>query len=213
LEAHANALAGQTEEIGCVILRGEGRSFSAGNDLKAMQSGEKDPGLHYRTDVIDQLERLPQPLIASVRGHCYTGALELALTCDLLVASETAEFRDTHASWGMVPMWGMTARLPHRVGVRRAKELMFTGRVLSGAAAVEWGLANVCVPDDELEQTTIEMAERIVGQSWHSLRQEKALVDASSRMTYADGLAWERDHSIGVTPDLADRLAKFRKRR
>ena len=99
LEAHAKTLAEQTEEIGCVILRGEGRSFSSGNDIKAMQKGEKDPRRHYRTDVIDQLEHLPQPLIASVRGHCYTGALELALVCDLLVASDTARFCDTHAGW------------------------------------------------------------------------------------------------------------------
>ncbi len=213
LEAHAKALAEQTEEIGCVILRGEGRSFSAGNDIKAMQKGETDPRRHYRTDVIDRLEQLPQPLIASVRGHCYTGALELALVCDLLVASETARFCDTHAGWGMVPMWGMTARLPHRIGVQRAKELMFTGRVLSGAEAVEWGLANVCVPDDALEQATQQMAERIIEQSWHSLRDEKALVDAASRMTYAEGLSWEREHSKGATPDLAGRLARFGKPR
>jgi enoyl-CoA hydratase len=211
LEAHAIALAEQTEEIGCVILRGEGRSFSAGNDIKAMQAGERDPGLHYRTDVIDRLENLPQPLIASVRGHCYTGALELALVCDLLVASNTAKFRDTHAGWGMVPMWGMTARLPNRIGVQRAKEMMFTGSVIDGETAVTWGLANVCVADALLEQKTAEMAKQIVAQSWHSLREEKALVGAASRMTYAEGLAWEREHSRGTTPDLAQRLASFGK--
>lgn len=212
LEAHAQALAKQTEEVGCVILRGEGRSFSAGNDIKSLQAGDKDPHLHYRTDVINQLERLPQPVIASVRGHCYTGALELALIADLLVASDTAKFRDTHAGWGMVPMWGMTARLPHRIGVKRAKELMYTGRILSGQEAVEFGLANACVPDDVLEEKTREMAEQIVAQSWHSLREGKALVDAASRMTYEEGLAWERNNSKGTTPDLMERLSKFGKR-
>ncbi len=212
LEAHAQALAEQTEEIGCVILRGEGRSFSAGNDIKSLQAGDQDPSLHYRTDVVDQLEKIPQPMIASVRGHCYTGALELALVCDLMVVSETARFRDTHANFGMVPMWGMTARLPRRIGVQRAKELMFTGRVLAGAEAVTWGLANVCVEDDALEDTTDEMARAVAGQSWHSLRQEKALVDAASRMTYAEGLAWEREHSRGTTPDLLERLSSFGKK-
>jgi enoyl-CoA hydratase/carnithine racemase len=212
LEAHVIALEQQTEEIGCVILRGEGRSFSAGNDIKAMQAGEQDPSLHYRTDVIDRLENLPQPLIASVRGHCYTGALELALVCDLLIAGKTAKFCDTHAGWGMVPMWGMTARLPHRIGVQRAKQMMFTGTVIDSDTAVAWGLANVCVADAELESATAEMAEQIVAQSWHSLREEKALVGASSRMTYAEGLAWERDHSLGTTPDLAARLTRFGKR-
>jgi enoyl-CoA hydratase len=211
LEAHAEALASQTEEVGCVILRGEGRSFSAGNDIKSMQAGEQDPHMHYRTDVIDKLEALPQPMIASVRGHCYTGALELALVCDLMIASDTAKFRDTHAGWGMVPMWGMTARLPNRIGVQRAKELMFTGRVLNGDEAVAWGLASRCVPDATLDATTDEMAAGIVAQSWHSLRQEKSLVDAASRMTYGEGLAWERKHSKGTTPDLEARLASFGK--
>ena len=213
LEAHATALATQTEEIGCVILQGRGRSFSSGNDIKSMQAGEKDPHIHYRTDVIDQLEQLPQPMIASVRGHCFTGALELALVCDLMVVSETAKFRDTHAGFGMVPMWGMTARLPQRIGVQRAKELMLTGRLLTGSEAVDWGLANVCVSDDELDRSTREMAERITAQSWHSLREEKALLNAASRKTYAEGLAWERQNSRGVTPDLAERLAKFGKPR
>ncbi len=212
LEAHAIALAEQTDDVGCVILRGAGRSFSAGNDIKSLQAGDQDPSLHYRTDVIDRLESVPQPMIASVRGHCYTGALELALVCDLMVVSETARFRDTHANFGMVPMWGMTARLPRRIGVQRAKELMFTGRVLSGDEAVGWGIANVCVNDDALEQTTDEMARSVVAQSWHSLREEKALVDAASRLTYAEGLAWEREHSRGTTPDLLDRLASFNKR-
>ena len=213
LEAHASTIAGQTDEVGCVILRGEGRSFSAGNDIKSLQAGDKDPNLHYRTDVIDQLERLPQPMIASVRGHCYTGALELALVADLLIASDTAKFRDTHAGWGMVPMWGMTARLPHRIGVKRAKELMFTGRVLNGEEAVAFGLANACVPDASLEARTRAMAEQIVAQSWHSLREGKALVDAASRLTYEQGLAWERANSNGTTPDLTERLANFGKGR
>lgn len=212
LEAHAQALAKQIDEVGCVILRGEGRSFSAGNDIKSLQAGDKDPHFHYRTDVIDQLERLPQPVIASVRGHCYTGALELALIADLLIASDTAKFRDTHAGWGMVPMWGMTARLPQRIGVKHAKELMFTGRILSGEEAVSFGLANACVPDADLENATLEMAGRIVEQSWHSLREGKALVDAAARMTYEQGLAWERAHSKGTTPDMMERLANFGKR-
>ena len=106
----------------------------------------------------------------------------------------------------------MTARLPNRIGVQRAKELMFTGRVLNAQEAVEWGLANRCVDDAELEAATDEMASTIVGQSWHSLREEKALVDAASRMTYAEGLAWEREHSRGTTPDLAKRLASFGKK-
>jgi enoyl-CoA hydratase/carnithine racemase len=90
--------------------------------------------------------------------------------------------------------------------------MMFTGSVVDSATAVAWGLANVCVPDAELDAATTDMAERIVAQSWYSLREEKALVGASARMTYAEGLAWEREHSKGTTPDLAERLTRFGRR-
>ena len=86
LRQHIDSISSHTDEIGCVILRGEGRSFSAGNDLKAIQSGERSPSAHFQAETLDAIERLPQPVIASVQGHCYTGSLELALSCDLLVA-------------------------------------------------------------------------------------------------------------------------------
>ena len=96
LRAHIDAIAEQTEEIGCVILCGKGRSFSAGNDLKAIQAGEAAPSRHFQAETLDAIENLPQPVIAAVQGHCYTGSLELALSCDLLVAAESAKFADTH---------------------------------------------------------------------------------------------------------------------
>ena len=80
LRQHIDNIAAQIADIGCVILRGEGRSFSAGNDLKAIQSGEKSPSPHFQAETLDAIERLPQPVIASVQGHCYTGSLELALS-------------------------------------------------------------------------------------------------------------------------------------
>ena len=132
LRAHVDTLATQTEEIGCVILCGKGRSFSAGNDLKAIQAGETPPSRHYQAETLDAIENLPQPVIAAVQGHCYTGSLELALACDLMVAADDARFADTHGKWGMSPTWGMSQRLPRRVGLVAAKELMFSGRVVSG---------------------------------------------------------------------------------
>ena len=129
LRAHIDDIAAATDTVGCVILRGEGRSFSAGNDLKAIQAGEKPPSPHFQAETLDAIERLPQPVIAAVQGHCYTGALELAIACDLLVAADTAKFSDTHGKWGMSPTWGMSQRLPRRVGLLAAKEMMFSGQV------------------------------------------------------------------------------------
>ncbi len=211
LRAHIDAIAAQTEEIGCVILRGEGRSFSAGNDLKAIQAGERAPSVHFQAETLEAIERMPQPVIAAVQGHCYTGSLELALACDLLVAGESAKFSDTHGKWGMSPTWGMSQRLPRRVGLLAAKEMMFSGRIVSGPEAVTMGLANKCVPDSDLVSATVEMATSFLGNSWHTLRADKMLVNGGLDRTLADGLAFERETSPGRSPDMAERLATFSK--
>ena len=116
------------------------------------------PSRHFQAETLDAIEQLPQPVIAAVQGHCYTGSLELALACDLMVAAENAKFADTHGKWGMSPTWGMSQRLPRRIGLLAAKEMMFSGRIVSGTEAAAIGLANRCVPDDRLLDTAIEMA-------------------------------------------------------
>ena len=209
LREHIDTIQGQTDEIGCVILRGEGRSFSAGNDLKAIQAGERAPDPHFQAETLDAIEALPQVVIASVQGHCYTGSLELALACDLLVASESARFADTHGKWGMTPTWGMSQRLPLRVGMLKAREIMYTGRVVTGEESVAMGLANECVADDTLQERTLELAKQIVANSWHTLRADKMLLAGGLERTHRDGLNFERLNSPGAGPDMADRLKNF----
>ncbi len=212
LREHVDALARQSEEIGVVILRGEGRSFSAGNDLKAIRAGETAPSPHFQAETVEAIERLPQPVIASVRGHCYTGSLELALACDLLICSDTAKFADTHGKWAMTPTWGMSQRLPRRIGPLHAKEMMFTARVVSGEEAVRLGLANRCVRDADLDRLTRELAERMAENSWHTLRADKMLVHGGLERTLGDGLRFERAQSPGRGPDMDERLAAFGKK-
>ncbi|MGE3074379.1 MAG: enoyl-CoA hydratase/isomerase family protein [Dehalococcoidia bacterium] len=209
LRAHVDALATQSDSIGCVVLRGGGRSFSAGNDIKAIQSGDRAPSAHFQADTITALQALPQPVIAQVQGHCYTGALELALGCDFIIAGESARFADTHGKWSMTPTWGMSQRLPRRIGTARAKQLMFTGTPLSGREAVDFGLANLCVPDAELEQTVSAMAATIVANSWHTLRADKQLVNEGQELALSEALAYERRTSPGAGPDMAERLKAF----
>ena len=209
LRNHIENIASQIESVGCVILRGEGRSFSAGNDLKAIQSGERAPSPHYQAETLDMIENLPQPVIAEVQGHCYTGSLELALACDLLIASDSAKFADTHGKWGMVPVWGMSQRLTRRIGPIKAKEMMFTGKVVSGSEALRLGLANECVPEDFLKDRTLEIANQIVQNSWHTLRSDKYLVNAGMSMSYEDGKLFERENSPGPDPDMQDRIKNF----
>lgn len=209
LRDHIDAIAAASESIGCVILRGAGRSFSAGNDIRAIQAGDRAPSPHFQAETLEAIEALPQPVIASVQGHCYTGALELALACDLLVAGESARFADTHGRWAMTPTWGMSQRLPRRIGPLRAKRMMYTGTPVTGEEAVVLGLANVCVPDSELEAATSQLAATIVTNSWHTLRGDKRLVNEGQRYTLAEGLAYERRTSPGAGPDMAERLKAF----
>ncbi len=207
LRSLVDALAAEAESVAAVVLRGAGRSFSAGNDLKAIAAGERAPSATFQAETIDAIVALPQPTIAVVQGHCYTGALELALACDFIVAAESAKFADTHGKWGMTPTWGLSQRLPRRIGVARAKEIMFTGRVISGAEAATIGLANSCVPDDQLAATVDEITAAIAANSWFTSRTDKFLVDAGEPLSLAEGLAFERANSPGAGPDMFDRLA------
>ena len=209
LRAHIDAIAADIDNVGCVVLCGKGRSFSAGNDLKAIQAGEVAPSPHFQAETLEAIEALPQPVIAAVQGHCYTGSLELALACDLMVAAEGAKFADTHGKWGMSPTWGMSQRLPRRVGLLKAKELMFSGRVVDGREAAAIGLANECVPDAELMARTVAMARGFLENSWFTLRADKMLVNKGLSYTHAEGLRFERENSPGRGPDLEERLKKF----
>lgn len=209
LRRHLDAIATEAETIGCVILRGAGKSFSAGNDIKAIQAGDRAPSAHFQAETLDAIEALPQPVIAQVQGHCYTGALEVMLACDLAIAGESARFADTHGKWSMTPTWGMSQRLPRRIGALKAKELMFTGRPISGQEAAAIGLVNRCVADVDLETAVSSLAAEIVANSWHTLRADKRLVNEGQRYTLAEGLAYERRTSPGAGPDMAERLQSF----
>jgi enoyl-CoA hydratase len=209
LRAHVDALATQTDDVGCVIVCGRGRSFSAGNDLKAIQDGERAPSRHFQAETLDAIENLPQPVIAAVQGHCYTGSLELALACDLMIAAKSARFADTHGKWAMSPTWGMSQRLPRRIGLLAAKEMMFSGRVVSGEEAAALGLANRCVDDDALMAEAEAMARSFLENSWFTLRADKMLVNRGQNYTLAEGLAYERQNSPGRGPDLEERLKRF----
>ena len=209
LRAHLDAIAAATETVGCVILHGRGRSFSAGNDIKAISAGERAPDPHFQAQTLEAIERLPQPVIAAVQGHCYTGALELALACDLLIVADSAKFADTHGKWGMSPTWGMSQRLPRRVGLLTARELMFSGRVVDGTEAAHIGLANRCVAEDALLAEAEAMARTFLDNSWFTLRADKMLLNQGLDFTLADGLAFERENSPGRGPDMEERLKNF----
>ena len=210
LRAHVDALASESGSIGCVVLTGAGRAFSAGNDLAAIAAREQAPTPQFQAETIDAIEALPQPVIGKVKGHCLTGALEVVLACDLIVAGESASFGDTHGRWGMAPVWGMSVRLPERVGRSAAKDMMFTGRRVDGAEAQRIGLADRCVPDDELDAAVAALAAAIVANSWGTSRIDKLLLASSARMPRDEALRHERSAPFGFPEDMAERMRESR---
>jgi enoyl-CoA hydratase/carnithine racemase len=213
LEEHLDAIARQTRTVGLVILRGAGGNFSAGYDMQEVLEyvlAHAKP--HYHSEVIEKLADLPQPVISAVQGHCSTGALELALAADLIVASESAQFCDAYARWGLTPIWGLSLRLPHRVGSAKAAEMMYSCRSYSGAEAHESHLANFCFPDDQFDAELGKLAAEILANSWYANQVNKRALIASDGLSLRDAHALEIFKNEGLAPDAAQRVRKFRKR-
>ena len=202
LELHAalEELADQPDLV-CVVLAGSGRSFSAGFDLESL--ADELEKLRFMAAAIDALEAFPRPTIAKIHGHCLTGALELAMACDILVASDDATFADTHSRWGIVPVCGMSVRLPERIGRSRAKLLGFSGRRIDAATAADWRLVDLVA--DDLDVAVDELVEQIRANSADANRILKALIDTDSARE--DKLAGERELRLGVPADRLERLA------
>ena len=213
LSAYIDDVSHSTDTIGCVVLRGGGRCFSAGHDLGDIGKGESGAHLHLQATVIERLANLPQPVITAVHGHCYTGGLELALAGNIILASSNARFADTHAKWGLTPIWGLSQRLPRRVGLAKAYEMMFTCKTLTGAEAETIGLANVCYPEAFFDEGVNQFARSVLENSWFSNAANKRLLIATDGLALKDGLAHETFRNEGTAPEMRDRLSAFATRK
>ncbi len=212
LDGHVEQLEGQTGEIGVIVLKGAGKCFSAGHDLGDIASGEQMPRPNYQSHVIERLANLPQPVITAVHSHCYTGALELALAGDIILASDNAKFADTHARWALTPVWGMSQRLPRRIGQAKSAEMMFTAKTISGQEAEQLGLANTCYPEETFEADVEAFCRTVLENSWFSLRANKKLLLETDGMALGDGLSHEIYYNEGRGPDMQERISKFLKK-
>jgi enoyl-CoA hydratase len=205
LRAHIDALA-KDVSVRCVVLTGAGRSFCAGHDLGSIAAGERAVSRHFESETVDALERLPMPTIAKIRGHCFTGGLELALACDLLVAAASTKLGDTHGQWGLVPIWGMSVRLPERVGRSTAKSLMFTSRRVDGTEAAHIGLVDVCTEDAELDVVVDNLTAEVAANSAGTNRIVKQLIADRAERTRHEALLHERTLPYGMPDDTAERM-------
>ena len=203
------------DAVGVVVLTGAGRAFSAGVDLKALAGREIVDG--SVGDVLDVparraialLTTMPKVTVAKVNGFCFTGALELALGCDIVVAAEEAKLADTHAKFGLRPTWGMSQRLIRLVGVARARELSYTARTFTGADAATWGLAAHAVPAAQLDAAVADLCTNLLANSPGSLAAYKDLYRAALDAGLTAGLDVEAATHYPI-PDTAARIADFR---
>jgi enoyl-CoA hydratase len=203
------------DAVRVVVLTGAGRAFSAGVDLKALAGRSLEGGsVGDVLDVparraIELLATMPKIVVAKVNGHCFTGALELVLGCDLVVVAAEAKLADTHAKFGLRPTWGMSQRLPRLVGVARARELSYTARTFTGAEAAEWGIALRAVPAAELDAAVDELVAQLLGNSAGALAAAKDLARAALDHDLADGLRYEAA-AVYRIDDTEARVAGFR---
>jgi enoyl-CoA hydratase len=187
------------DDVDVTILTGADPAFCAGADLTDLGSADGGgrapdaPDDPYRRDEFGQFPfRGPFPprtklLIGAINGPAVTGGFELALNCDLLIASDRACFADTHARVGVMPGWGLTVLLVEAVGVRRARELSTTGNVLDAQTALTWWLVNHVVPHDELLPFTRELALAVVSNDQVGVRRMLATYDEIAGSVYDDG--------------------------
>lgn len=184
------------KEIGAVVITGAGeKSFIAGADIAEFEgrSPFDQRNAMKSPRIFDIMATFPKPVIAMINGFCLGGGCELAISCDLRVASDTARFGQPEINLGLIPGGGGTQRLPRLVGLGHAMRLILTGDMIPAAEAKEIGLVEVVVPADELRQKTLELAAKIASKSPLTLKVAKEAVRASQQLPIDDGIVYERD--------------------
>jgi enoyl-CoA hydratase/carnithine racemase len=182
--------------VHCVILRGEGRVFSAGVDLGELASFAGDPTVlrPFRgvfLDCANLCESMPKPVVCQIHHTCVGGALEVALGCDLRIASEGSQFGLPEVRFGIIPDVGGSSRLPAVVGLGRAKELIMTARTIDAAEAHRIGLLNRVVPAEELESAAQTLVDELLANSHVAVGRAKLVMDASARPALSQTLEME----------------------
>lgn len=200
---------GSDDAIGAVILTGSEKAFAAGADIKEIVEIASPVAAHAFVSrihvVFDKIERLSKPVIAAVSGFALGGGCELALVCDIRIASESAIFGLPEIKIGVIPGGGGTQRLPRLVGLGRAKELLFSGDSIDAMEAYRIGLANKVVPVDSLLNEARKTAEKLIAQPGYALRMLKMLVNDGINMDLRSALAHER-RSFEVLFSTEDRM-------
>lgn len=212
----------KNSDLSAMILTGEGRSFVAGADIGEQYPLDLSRGRKWGqrgSAVMRRIEKLAIPTIAAVNGFALGGGCEIAMACDIILASEKAKFGQPEVGLGITPGFSGTQRLPRRVGAAMAKELIFSGKMINAGEAERIGLVNHVYPADELMNKAMEMAESFVKNAQIAVRYSKACIDRGMETGIDEGIAMEnelfamcfatRDQKEGMKAFLEKRPASF----
>lgn len=204
------------DDVRAIVLTGSGRAFSAGVDLK--EAGQKGFSLgvgdqaSQDMDLAAAFADCPWPVIGAINGFAITGGFELALMCDVLLASSEAKFADTHSRVGLMPVWGLSQKLPRIIGASRAKELSLTGNYLDAETAERWGLVNRVYATEELLPAAKKLASEMAGVEGGLLKRMKAVIDDGLALPLPEALKMEIErgskNNSAVTPAAAEESRK-----
>ncbi len=208
-----------SSDVRAIVLTGNGRAFSAGVDLKeagqkgfSLGVGERKAEPLPDMDMASAFAACPWPVIGAINGFAITGGFELALMCDVLLASTEAKFADTHSRVGLMPVWGLSQKLPRIIGASRAKELSLTGNYLDAETAERWGLVNRVYAPEALMPAALKLAHEMAGVEGGLLRRMKAVIDDGLALPLPEALKMEIErgskNNAAVTPEAAEASRK-----
>lgn len=186
---------GQNDDVKVIILRGEGqKAFSAGADIEYMSKITPDESVEYAKLgqlVTSTVELVKQPTIAAINGFALGGGCELAMSCDIRIAADTAKLGQPEVTIGIPPGWGGTQRLMRIVGIAKAKEIVYTGNMIKADEAKQIGLVNQVVPLESLEEYVLKMAQKIASNSTMGVQMSKVAINKGRNADLDTGLAVE----------------------
>ncbi|KAF8348168.1 enoyl-CoA hydratase [Amanita rubescens] len=213
----ALADADNDSSVGAIVLTGSEKAFAAGADIKEMK--DKEFADVYKTDFLEEwtrLSRIRKPIIAAVSGYALGGGCELALMCDIILASGTAKFGQPEINLGVIPGGGGSQRLAQTIGKSRTMELVLTGRMITAQEADKWGLVSRVVEGEgEVVKEAVSVAKEIASKSQIATQAGKEVVNTAYELSLAEGLRYERRifHSLFATKDQKEGMSAFAEKR
>jgi enoyl-CoA hydratase len=203
-------------EVRAIVLTGGDKVFAAGADIKEMADrGPFDERIHERLGYRDQINKITKPVIAAVSGFALGGGCELAMSCDIIIASESARFGQPEVNLGIIPGSGGTQRLTHLVGKHRAMEMVLTGDIINAADAERFGLVNRVVPAELLLEEAKNIAKKIAAKPALAIKHAKEAVLKAANTALDEGLEFERKsfYLLFASEDRAEGMRAFLEKR